>query len=337
MTDKETSSPNKGEFIDLEKNQYKKKTNYSRNVILILALVIVCFFSSFYVFNSGLIKDVLKKGSRGNQEIVEKKDVSNNEDFYNKKINEILNRVQVLDEKTFANNLKLSEIASAVSEIDGKIKILENNQSSGSGLYDSDKYFVLADLLTLRNNFANRRNPQKELNRLISRFNNNTEIKILLIFFQDSVIEKIKTKEYLLDELNKKISFYEENIEEFIDKFENQSHVERNKIFESKENFVKYFKNLISTTYKITKIENGQRHDHVNVVQNNGLLTSLKNTKEYLLLGNLDKAVYTLENSNFDNAEIDQWIEDARSLRLVLEKLQVLETELLSLIGKDFD
>ncbi|MEE2695261.1 MAG: hypothetical protein VX976_02765 [Pseudomonadota bacterium] len=343
MIDKDSNSPKKGEFIDLEKDQYKKKTNYFRNIILILVLVVLSALSGFYFFYSGLIENFIKKDSTENQEIFLKKEKGKNEnkfedlkkDFEKNQLNEISEKIKVLDENIFENNLKFSELTSAVAEINRRIKMLENNKSSYSGSYSSDKYFILTDLLTLKNNFINRRNSQKELNRLISRFNNNSEINVILIFFQDNAIETIKTKKYLLEELNNKISFYEEDLDKFIEKLQNQNIVEKSKIFESKENFVKYIQNLISSTYKITRIE--ESNNQTNLVKDNHLFTSLKTTKEYLLLGNLDKAIYTLENSNFDDAEIDKWIKNATSLKFAEENLQVLETRLLRLIGKDFD
>ena len=71
-------------------------------------------------------------------------------------------------------------------------------------------------MLSLKNKFDRRQSFKKELDTLISIFNNKPEIKSSIINLQDIEISNVTKVTNLLDKLNEKISFYEVDIDRFI-------------------------------------------------------------------------------------------------------------------------
>ena len=63
----------------------------------------------------------------------------------------------------------------------------------------------------------------------------------------------------------------------------------------------------------------------------------LVKAKEYLIIGNLEGALEIFKLSNIDDNEIDIWIEDASKLSNIQEKLRLLESQLLDIVGEISD
>ena len=76
MNESNKSSPPKGDFIDLEKNQYKKHNKIKKYIIIILSIFIPTILIFFYINNLN-VKDFISKNFDNNGSIstegVEKK------------------------------------------------------------------------------------------------------------------------------------------------------------------------------------------------------------------------------------------------------------------------
>ena len=173
-------------------------------------------------------------------------------------IKEIENLEKIIGEmndEIFQSKLKISETNSLILDLKKQIKILESQKRLSSDFYYAEKYLVFNDLLNLKNKFENRVNFDSELERLISRFNDEPEIKALIIYLQDIEIEKIINESELLNRLNQKIDYYKQDLDELINlNFYSVSNKPED-IFQSKENFFNYLKSLFNSIYKITKID----------------------------------------------------------------------------------
>ena len=156
-------------------------------------------------------------------------------------IEEIENLEKIIGEmndEIFQSKLKISETNSLILDLKKQIKILESQKRLSSDFYYAEKYLVLNDLLNLKNKFENRVNFDNELERLISRFNDEPEIKALIIYLQDIEIEKIINESELLNRLNQKIDYYKQDLDELINlNFYSVSNKPED-IFQSKENFL---------------------------------------------------------------------------------------------------
>ena len=340
MNEKKKNSTQKGEFIDLEESQYKKRTNFKTISFLIILLSLLTLLAIFFLEKFNYINQFLfsPKIVNNNKTTEIQPGVINTKNWVEKRQVENLNkRINEINEEILENKLKISKSDSLILDLKQKIKILENQQKGNSNFYYAEKYLILNDLLNVKNKFDNRENFNLELDKLISRFNDQPEIKTLIIFFQDIRVDEIISEGDLLDILNMKINFYQRDLSDFIDSNLTSDISAKEDIFESKENFYSYLKKLFKSTYKITKIETTENQNNQGMISEIKLVESLKLAKEYLMIGDLNKSIQILSKSNFDENTIDQWIEDAKTLHKTKQKLKLLEKKLLDIIGREVD
>ncbi len=340
MNEKKKNSTQKGEFIDLEESQYKKRTNFKTISFLIILLSLLTLLAIFFLEKFNYINQFLfsPKIVNNNKTTEIQPGVINTKNWVEKRQVENLNkRINEINEEILENKLKISKSDSLILDLKQKIKILENQQKGNSNFYYAEKYLILNDLLNVKNKFDNRENFNLELDKLISRFNDQPEIKTLIIFFQDIRVDEIISEGDLLDILNMKINFYQRDLSDFIDSNLTSDISAKEDIFESKENFYSYLKKLFKSTYKITKIETTENQNSQGMISEIKLVESLKLAKEYLMIGDLNKSIQILSESNFDENTIDQWIEDAKTLHKTKQKLKLLEKKLLDIIGREVD
>ena len=192
-------------------------------------------------------------------------------------------------------------------------------------------------MLSLKNKFDRRQSFKKELDTLISIFNNNPEIKSTIINLQDIEISNVIKVTNLLDRLNEKINFYEVDIDRFINTNFDKTSREFSEILNSRENLVNYIKDIFNSTYKVTKVNDYSEKSEKIPYEIYNFRQVLVKAKEYLIIGNLEGAVEIFKLSNIDDNEIDIWVEDASKLSNIQEKLRLLESQLLDIVGEISD
>ena len=192
-------------------------------------------------------------------------------------------------------------------------------------------------MLSLKNKFDRRQSFKKELDTLISIFNNKPEIKSTIINLQDIEISNVIKVTNLLDRLNEKINFYEVDIDRFINTNFDKTSREFSEILNSRENLVNYIKDIFNSTYKVTKVNDYSEKSEKIPYEIYNFRQVLVKAKEYLIIGNLEGALEIFKLSNIDDNEIDIWIEDASKLSNIQEKLSLLESQLLDIVGEISD
>ena len=192
-------------------------------------------------------------------------------------------------------------------------------------------------MLSLKNKFDRRQSFKKELDTLISIFNNNPEIKSTIINLQDIEISNVIKVTNLLDRLNEKINFYEVDIDRFINTNFDKTSREFSEILNSRENLVNYIKDIFNSTYKVTRVNEYSEKSEKIPYEIYNFRQVLVKAKEYLIIGNLEGALEIFKLSNIDDNEIDIWIEDASKLSNIQEKLSLLESQLLDIVGEISD
>ena len=341
MNDSKKSTPPKGDFIDLEKNQYKKKNKFKRYVIIFFSVLIIFAFIIFYSNNLSL-KIFLSQNFDNNksnsfelkQETSKTKEIK--EDL-NTQIIFLKENIDILKQETEDTVDKLSKANKKMSDLSTKLNNYESRKLVDSEFYDSEKYIILNSLLSLKNKFKRRQSVKKELDNLISILNNDFDIKSIIISLQDLEISNVITIENLLDKLNKKIDFYEKDIDRFINTNFDKTSREFSEILNSKENFVEYIKDILNSTYKLTKVNDYAEKSENIPYEIYNFRKVLEKAKEYLIIGNLKRALDILKSSNFDDREVDNWIDDASNLYNAQEKLRSLEFQLLEIVGESSD
>ena len=102
--------------------------------------------------------------------------------------------------------------------------------------------------------------------------------------------------------LNYKISSYDTDLESFAKKLEYEENYDVGKVFNSMEDFSNYIKNIFSSTFKITKLD--ERKIETIPLNNGWIINTLKKSKDYLVLGDLKNFIIELESLRVDDTEI---------------------------------
>ena len=341
MSEPNKSSPPDGDFIDLEKNQYKKNYKIKKKIIIFLSILIISIFTIFYLNNFSLKKIIsqnLDNNTSTTFEIVEEKTKKKetNDDF-SAQITFLNESIDLLKKEAIDNAKKVSVANEKISDLTQQLNNYESRKLANSEFYYAEKYIILNCLLSLKNKFDTRQTFKKELDILISIFNNNPEIKSIIILLQDLEISNVIKVETLLDRLNEKINFYEVDIDRFINTNFDKTSRELKEIINSKENFVNYIKDILNSTYKITRVNDYSEKSEKIPYDIYNFRKILEKAKEYLIIGNIKEALEILQLSNFDDREIDMWVLDASKLHNIQEKLRLLEFQLLEIIGENSD
>ena len=335
---KDKNEASKENFIELDKDQFKKKSNLKRNLIFIIFLVSLVFI--LFYFRDYLIE--LNYFSNKKKELeVETVTFQPDLNKINTSDQEILNFLKIeikkLSNEIEDNNLKISELNSEVLELRKKNKGLEILQKTNTDFVNNEKSLILYNLLNIKNKFKLRKDLNKELELLSLRIEDNLEIKMLLTDFKDIEVVKLITNEKLLEFLNEKINFYKKDLSSFIKSSLQKNTINNNDIFDSREKFLKYIKDLINSTYKITKVTDDSDINENLFLNESDLISKLEMAKEYLIFGKLNTSVKVLDNSVFDDYEINRWIQDAKKLEVAVYKLNLIESKLIDYIGEEFD
>ena len=342
----------KGDFIELDKDQYKKKSNYKVYLYIIL-IIIFCFITAVFFFKKA---DLLSEYFQFTKHENINNRLSNNQNEAQSKesqnypleigsINNSMNQKQINLEQNLKefkedidkNKNNLEETQTNLGKIEKKLSIFIDQYKSNSDYYYSEKYLILNALLRIKNKFKNRINFDEELNLLDEKFKSNFEIQNLIDSLRGVDISKILTKTDLLEFLNKRIRYFDQNLESFIEERIDPQNKLNIDIFSSKENFLNYFNDFISSIVKISKIENETFSEENNISVETQLRSYLVEAKEYLIYDDLERSVEKINGSGFDDKEIRQWINDMESLKNVTKNFDKLEYFLLELTGKEID
>ena len=304
-------------------------------------MLIVIIFIIFY-FNNLSLKNFFpshfdnnkSKSFEMTQETSKKEE---RKDDLNTQIILLRENIDFLQKETSDTAYNLSKANKKISDLSRQLNNYESRKLVNSEFYYSEKYIILNSLLSLKNKFDRRQSFKKELDNLISIFNNEPNIKSIIINLQDLEIANVIKVESLLDKLNDKINFYEEDIDRFINTNFDKPSREFSEILNSRENLVNYIKDIFNSTYKVTRVNDYSEKSEKIPYEVYNFRQVLVKAKEYLIIGNLEGALEIFKLSNIDDNEIDIWVEDASKLSNIQEKLRLLESQLLDIVGEISD
>ena len=339
MSNKKASNQSDGDFIDLEKNQYKKR-GYSK-IFLFIILSTVCILLLFFFYQKNNL-DIFKNFFKSNSDRIVNDDfespeqpiIEEKKSNYNTQI--IEQQLDILKEKINDNKIKFDQYESIIKLLDKKVDSFEVKQKTNLEFLYAEKYLILNDLFMIKNKFENRENFYQEIEELFFKFNDNPSLRPLLEYFRKTDIKTLKKKEYLFDQLNKKLQYYALDTNTFINNKINK-YSNGNVFFDSKESFINYLKNLFDSTFKITKFDDNSTTNSFDFSNQLEVIKSIKIAKEYLILDNLEKSIKEIKELKLKDLEIEKWIQDANKLKDAIENLKELESNLLLKVGTNFD
>ena len=277
-------------------------------------------------------------------------EILNQQKYFNKRILELEDKLFNTEQKVNVHSEKFLGVKSQTEGLKNRIDVIT---SKFSQLEQPGKIFsqeiipdiknnydqsnkILINFLLLKNNFLERTDFQTQITTLKNYFNSNREVTNLLLDLERIDIKKIPTYTYLLKKINSALGKYNITTDKFIRKIEDDSNKIEGTIFESKETFSNYLKQLFNSTVKITKVNNqGLENDFVqkNYIKNKK--NKLSKAKEYLLNNDLKSAVKIFNEKDFiDENEISDFIFESKKILDLKEKINILEILILQYLGE---
>jgi len=317
LVNQKKESPQKGEFIDLDRKDFKKKSGFFLTFFKYLIIFIIFFAIGFFAYKP--LKENLYYDFNGTAKL--KKD--NVEIDQEKSKNEYLLKLETMtnsfseklnfyEEKI--NNLesKNKELSIQLDDVSQSFKNFQQFNPNDSYLLDYKKNKVLINFLILQENFNNRKEFGNEIDILLSLFLGNYEITSILNFFKTLDVKNLDTKENLIRKINRSLLVYEDDIDDLFTKIENKTYSDTSNIFSSKEKLINYLKDVFNSTFKVTKFNPNEK---INNYKNfEPLKKTLLLVKESLYLNNISGAIKVLEESNIDDVNLKSWLVEAKSL-----------------------
>ena len=337
MAEKSKDSVEKGSFIDLEKSEYKKKNNFFKIFLIIISIIII-LISLFFVFP--FLDKFIKHDEKNSEEVVKLSNSQNKVEINNqeqKSENDLFSFIEDSNLISRNNQREIEKLKIRLIQIEQAILKLDSFSQNNLTEQDSEKYSLLLNFLTFKRKLQTGQDYSKQIDQISLMLINQNQVIELTSYFRELNFKKLKTKSELLDKLNEIINFKEEKFDQFIQRFEREGIKTNEGVFESKEAFKEYLKDIFNTTFKITKFEDKGAYDS-QVIRKDILRDTLKLTKDYLLIGNFVKAYSTINSTNLEfSSELREWILNLQMVKDANNKLELLEIEILKLLGSDFD
>jgi hypothetical protein len=324
-------SPQQGEYIDLKDTEYKKKSNYLRNVILFLLFITTGLISGFFIKKEIFQNLNFLKPQSENVEI-NKEELKNTD---NDRISDLEKKLEDYLKKFVQVENNLLNIQSENLKIKKRLEEIKSFPLDIINQSDSIKYEVYFTFEKFKYNFFNNKQFNRDLSKLFQTFSDLDELQFALNFFQRFQPGEIADIKVINKKLNDKISSYDTNLENFAKELEYDRNFDASKVFESKEDFYNYIKNIFSSTFKITKLD--ERKIEMIPLNNTWIINGLKKSRNYLVIGDLKNFIIELESLGLEDGEVIKILEEAKLLVEINTNLKKIETQIFKLIGKNFD
>lgn len=332
MDKNKKESPQQGEYIDLKNSDYKKKSNYLRNIVLFLFFLMIGVASGFFL-KEEMFKNLDFIELQNETFEVNKKEEEIN--INNKKILELEKELKSYLQKVEQVENNLLNIQDENTEIKKGLKEIKSFPLSNSNNTNTNNYEVYFTFEKFKHNFFNNKEFKRELNKLFQTFSDLDELQLALNYFQRFQPGNVIDVKAINKKLNYKISSYDTDLESFAKKLEYEKNYDVGKVFNSMEDFSNYIKNIFSSTFKITKLD--ERKIETVPLNNGWIINTLKKSKDYLVLGDIKNFIIELESLGVDDSEIIKILDEAKILNEININLKRIETQIFKLIGKNFD
>jgi uncharacterized protein YneF (UPF0154 family) len=324
-------SPQQGDYIDLKDTEYKKKSNYLRNIILFLLFIIIGLVSGFFI-KKEIFKNLNFLKPQSENVEISKEELKNTD---NERISDLEKKLEDYLKKFVQVENNLLNIQSENLKIKKRLEEIKSFPLDIINQSDSIKYEVYFTYEKFKYNFFNNKQFNKDLGKLFQTFSDLDELQLALNFFQRFQPNEIADIKVINKKLNDKISSYDTNLENFAKELEYDRNFDASKVFESKEDFYNYIKNIFSSTFKITKLD--ERKMEMIPLNNTWIVNGLKKSRNYLVIGDLKNFIIELESLGLEDGEVIKILEEAKLLVEINTNLKKIETQIFKLIGKNFD
>lgn len=333
MNKKDASNTEKADFIDLDKKEFKKKSNSFKNFLLLFFFFLLCFCffflykENFFNFSIGSLSKVksnnskieiandpedeilnsLKTDFKNNQKKLEDLEIQNNS--LTVKINELENILE-----KFINDPKEIPIAkSNDSEILKKFRAIYAFERLQEKFFKNEKFDL--ELRVINNLFASDKTII-EITTSIRELGDSVfyDQKILLKKLNEIIqLNSIKNDKRILK--NNKISLENDKIE-----------------ISSFSDLLTYLRDLISSIIVVRKIPEKSNLDIYSPSndQDSQFINTINNTKDFLIIESYSEALNSIESLNQPLPNnLEEWKKDLSNLISIKDKFETLNNEIL--------
>ncbi|MEL0125459.1 MAG: hypothetical protein VW827_07345, partial [Alphaproteobacteria bacterium] len=228
----------------------------------------------------------------------------------NKKILELEKELKSHLQKVEQLENNLLKIQNENTQVKKELKEIKSFPLSNSNNTNTNNYGVYFTFEKFKHNFFNNKEFKRELNKLFQTFSDLDELQLALNYFQRFQPGDVIDVKAINKKLDYKISSYDTDLESFAKKLEYEKNYNLDKVFNSMEGFSDYIKNIFSSTFKITKLD--ERKIETIPLNNGWIINTLKKSKDYLLLGDLKNFIIEIESLGVDDSEIIKIIDEAK-------------------------
>ena len=336
MVDQKKEAPQKGEFIDLDKSDFKKKTGFFQTFLKYLIIILIFFSLGFFAYIP-LKENLYNKFNETNKLKKEKIEEIDQQKLRNEYLlkfeamkKSFSGKLNLYEEKINSLESKNKELSIQLDDVSQSLKKFQQFNPSDSYLLDYKKNKVLINFLIFQENFNYRKDFGNEIEILQNLFLRDYEINNLLTFFKTLDIQNLRTKENLIQKINKELSVYDNDIDDLFTKIENNTYSDTSNIFSSKEEFINYAKDVINSTFKVTKFDQKKKKEDVENFES--AKKTLLLVKESLLVNNINQAIKVLEESSIDDINLKSWLNEAKILAEANSNFNKFKIKLLDLM-----
>lgn len=334
MSSKETNSPKEGDYIDLNKKDFKKKSNFIRNFFSFLIVISIGLLLGF-VFSKEDLLNLLQFNnppsdyeSNNSQDSTIEKEKNEETEIFNQRIKELKLNYNNLENKLQILENRNNELDNQLSEIKNLVIQKRKNLSPE----DYKNYFLF---LKFKSKFMNKQDYTVELEDLFLNLSQDRESYSSLNFFNDINVNEIVTRVELLESMNNLIKIRKSDIEILIERIQYDDNLKPEKIFESKESFINYLKEIFSSTFKITKFKNNLSDKEP--FNSNLIINSLELAKEYILIGEIREFINIIESLSVEDSDLNFLKNKAIIYEKYNRHLTRIENDILKTTGNDVD
>ena len=235
--------------------------------------------------------------------------------------NNLENKLKILEDRNNGLNNQLSEIKKLVVQ---KRKNLVPE--------DYKNYFLF---LKFKSKLIGKQDFKVELEDLFLNLSQESESYGSLNFFSSINANEITTRFELLELINNMIKVHKSDIEILIERIQYDDNLKLEKVFESKESFISYLKEIFSSTFQITKFQNNKPNEQS--FDSNLVVNTLETAKEYILIGEIDEFINILGLLSIDDSDLNLLKNKAIIYEKYNDHLNKIENDILKITGNSVD
>lgn len=355
MTEKNTTNKTQNaEFIDLKKTEFKKINSWVKYLFIVLIFLLSFYFIFLFfkdknsIFNSNELEEILTneikikevqtevEASDSFKQKAEVKDEMQNSE-------NLQPQIESIDIRGKNNSQKLMDFELLYKNLEEKLEqsLINNSKETNSDLVNllARQNLKLFTFLNFKRKVESNEPFSVELNLLKDLYSDIDKIYSYLLFFESFDSIDFKGYDFLISEMNKILENFN-SVDTNINYYDT-NHLDDSEDIGRKEKIKNYFKKIISSSFRVSKIEKNKSLSDYEDKNYDGIIdfkNHLTDAKEFLLIKDITNSLKKIDQLNSPlSQEIVDWIASAKLMKDVEDNLVKLENEIFNYFLMNYD